>query len=62
MQEFLSDFSGQIILIESPNINILAGRLRDIPYKHATATTSHALDSGDAMMLATALYLQEALG
>ena len=63
MEDFLRDFVGQIIVIDSsPNVNILAGKLRDIPYRHATITESHVLDSGDAVMLATALFLQEGYG
>lgn len=63
MEDFVRDFVGQIVVIDaSPNVNILAGKLRDIPYRHATATGSHVLDAGDAVMLATALFLQEGYG
>ena len=63
MEDFVRDFVGQIIVIDSsPNVNILAGKLRDIPYKHATTSDSHVLDAGDAVMLATALFLQEGYG
>jgi hypothetical protein len=63
MEDFVRDFVGQIVVIDaSPNVNILAGKLRDIPYRHATATGSHVLDAGDAVMLATALFLKDGYG
>lgn len=59
---FTSDFEGSVILVDpNPNIMALAGRLRDLPYKKGTST-SRKLDTPDAITLATALYLQNALG
>jgi predicted nucleic acid-binding protein len=60
--DFVSDLNGAVSLIEpSPNIMILAGQLRDFPYKKAN-TTSRQLGTPDAIMLASCIYLRDTLG
>ena len=61
-EEFLEDFKGAIIPIDpNPNIMSLSGLLRDLPYKKG-ASTKRRLGTPDAVMLATAIYMQEAHG
>ena len=61
-QEFLSDFQGSVISIDpSPYININAGLLKDIKYKKNNSN-KRVLTTGDALMLATALELEETHG
>jgi hypothetical protein len=61
--KFLSDLEGTVIPISpDPNIMLLAGRLRDIPYSKKAnnkETASRPIDVPDAVMLATAIVLQE---
>jgi predicted nucleic acid-binding protein len=59
---FLNDFVGSVIVIDaSVPVFELAGRLKDIPYRKG-ASEKRSLSTGDATMLATALYLQTAYG
>lgn len=59
-EEFLEDFKGAIIPIDpNPNIMTLSGALRDLPYKKG-ASTRRRLGTPDAVMLATAIHIQEA--
>lgn len=58
-QDFLRDFRGSISVVESgPYVNINAGLLKDIPYKKQNST-KRVLTTGDAIMLATALEIEE---
>lgn len=60
--DFLNDLVGACVVIDaSVNILDLAGRLRDIPYKK-NQSDKRQLTTGDAIMLATALHLEEAYG
>ena len=62
MLDFVNDFVGQIIVIDATvNVMHLAGQLRDIPYKKAPSE-SRVLSTGDSIMLASCLYLEEAYG
>lgn len=61
-EAFLEDFKGAIIPIDpNPNIMSLAGLLRDLPYKKG-GSTKRRLGTPDAVMLASAIHLQEAHG
>lgn len=61
-QEFLDDFEGAIeIMADDPNIMYLAGRLRDVKYKKGNEE-GRILTLGDAIMLATAIELEETFG
>ena len=58
-EEFLSDFEGAVVAIDpNPNIMQLAGQLRDLPY--AKGSGKRVLSTPDSIILATAVYLQEA--
>lgn len=58
--EFLNDLQGVVVVIDaSLEIMELAGRLKDIPYRKQDST-KRRLGTGDAVMLATALNLQDA--
>ncbi len=60
LQDLYDDYTGQIIVTDpSPNIMILASRLRDIPYKKEDST-NRVLSLGDSIMLATCLHLSDA--
>jgi predicted nucleic acid-binding protein len=60
MGDLIKDFTGSVIVID-PSVNVmqLSGRLRDIRYKKGQSD-KRALQTGDAVMLATALYLNDA--
>tara|TARA_R110000787_G_scaffold137458_10_gene250480 strand:+ start:13938 stop:14507 length:570 start_codon:yes stop_codon:yes gene_type:complete len=61
-QEFLRDFRGSIQVVESgPYVNINAGLLKDVSYKKGSSK-SRVLTTGDAIMLATALEIEETYG
>ena len=59
--DFINDLMGACVVIDaSVNILNLAGQLRDLPYrKHQSG--KRKLTTGDAIMLASALHLEEAL-
>ncbi len=60
--EFVRDFEGQInIVAADPIVCQRAGALKDLAYKKG-ATTKRVLTTGDAIMLATALELQDTYG
>jgi predicted nucleic acid-binding protein len=60
-QQFIDDFQGAILVIDpSPNVMHRAGVLRDLPYKKQNAP-KRRLATTDAIMLASCLYLVEAL-
>jgi predicted nucleic acid-binding protein len=60
--DFLNDFQGAITLIDpTPPVLQLAGKLKDIPYKKGNSE-KRRLTTGDAIMLATCLHLQDILG
>jgi predicted nucleic acid-binding protein len=60
--DLMNDLIGATVPID-PSVNILtlAGRLKDIPYRKGDSKKRH-LGTGDAIMLATCLYLDEAMG
>ena len=61
-QNFLRDFRGSIAVVESgPNVNINAGLLKDVPYCRQNSR-GRVLTTGDAIMLATALEIEETYG
>ena len=61
-QEFIDDFQGAIVVVDaSPVVTQIAGRLRDLPYRK-TGSTSRRLGTPDAIMFASCLYLNEAMG
>jgi predicted nucleic acid-binding protein len=61
-QDFVDDFQGAIVVVEaSPNVMQLAGRLRDLPYRK-TNSRGRRLATPDAIILASCVYLGEALG
>jgi predicted nucleic acid-binding protein len=61
-QEFVDDFHGAIIIVDaSPNVTQIAGRLRDLPYRKGTST-KRRLATPDAIMLASCIFLIEAMG
>ena len=58
--DFINDLKGACVVIDaSVNIIELAGRLKDIPYQKQKSTKRN-LSTGDAIMLSTALYLEDA--
>ena len=58
--DFLNDLIGGCVIIDgSTNIMDLAGKLRDIHYKKPPAKPRR-LQTGDAIMLATAIHLRDA--
>lgn len=60
-EEFMDDYNGLIFAIDpTPNVMALAGRLRDLPYKKGISERRR-LSTPDAIILATAIYIQEAL-
>lgn len=60
-EDFLDDFQGAIHLIDAnPNVMIRSGRLRDLTYKKGGGLRK--LGTADAIILATALHLQDAEG
>lgn len=60
--DFINDLMGACVVIDaSVNILNLAGQLRDMPYKKHQSG-KRKLTTGDAIMLASALYLDEAYG
>jgi predicted nucleic acid-binding protein len=61
-QEFTDEFHGAIIVIDaSPVVAQIAGRLRDLPYRKGSST-ARRLATPDAIMLASCIYLNEAMG
>jgi len=61
-EEFLDDFRGALIIVDaSPNVTQIAGRLRDLPYRKGTST-NRRLATPDAIMLASGIYLTDAMG
>jgi len=60
MGDLIRDFTGSVIVID-PSVNVmqLSGRLRDIRYKKGQSD-KRVLSTGDAVMLATALHLEDA--
>lgn len=61
-QDFVDDFQGDIVIVDaSPNVTQMAGRLRDLPYRKG-ASANRRLGTPDAIMLASCLYLIQALG
>jgi hypothetical protein len=62
LTDFLNDFQSAITLIDpTPPILQLAGKLKDIPYKKGQSD-KRRLTTGDSIMLATCLHLQDILG
>ncbi|MDO8431401.1 MAG: hypothetical protein Q7S58_03225 [Candidatus Binatus sp.] len=60
--DLINDFIGSTVPIDpSVNIMTLAGRLKDIKYRKGESKNRH-LGTGDAIMLATCLYLEDAMG
>lgn len=60
IDELINDLVGATIVVDaSVNIFQLAGRLKDIPYRKGKSV-NRRLSTGDAVMLATALYVQDA--
>jgi predicted nucleic acid-binding protein len=60
--DFVDDFRGAIVIIDaSPDVMHLAGRLRDLPYRKGTSP-GRRLATPDAIMLASAVHLQQAFG
>jgi predicted nucleic acid-binding protein len=63
LADFLKDFEAAITLVDpTPPILQLAGKLKDIPYKKGNSDKKRRLTTGDAIMLATCLHLQDTLG
>jgi predicted nucleic acid-binding protein len=61
-QQFLDDLQGAAIIIDAfPNVMHRAGLLRDLPYKKANMS-QRRLATTDAIMLASCLFLKEAMG
>lgn len=61
-QDFVDDLQGAVVIIDaSPNVMHLAGRLRDLPYNKSNSR-GRRLATPDAIMLASGVYLVEALG
>lgn len=61
-QDFVDDLQGAIVIIDaSPNVTQRAGLLRDLPYRKG-ASANRRLATPDAIMLASALYLADAMG
>lgn len=59
LEDLVADLSSACLIIEpNPNIMILAGKLRDIPYRKGKSE-KRVLSVPDAIMLATAIYGQE---
>jgi len=57
--EFMDDLTGAVVFFDpSPNIMRLAGQLRDLPYAGQDGKR-RSLSTPDAIMLATAVHLQE---
>lgn len=60
IDDLINDLVGATIIVDaSVNIFQMAGRLKDIPYKKGKSV-NRRLSTGDAVMLATALYVQDA--
>ena len=60
-EDFLDDFQGAVHMIDAnPNVMTRSGRLRDLSYKKGGGV--RRLGTADAIILATALYLQDAEG
>jgi predicted nucleic acid-binding protein len=61
-QDWVDDLQGAIIIVDaSPNVMHIAGRLRDLPYRKSNSR-SRRLATPDAIMLASCLYLGQAMG
>jgi len=62
IDDLFSDLVGAAIVVDaSVNVFKVAGRLKDIRYKKG-ASEKRRLSTGDAVMLSTVLYLQDAYG
>jgi predicted nucleic acid-binding protein len=62
MDDLIRDLIGASVVIDaSVNIFQMAGRLKDIPYRKGTSD-KRVLSTGDAVMLSTALFLQDTYG
>lgn len=60
-EDFLQDFQGAVHTIDpNPNVMARSGRLRDLTYKKGPGVRK--LGTADAIILATALYLEDAEG
>lgn len=61
-EEFLQDFHGAVTPIDpTPNVMRLSGSLRDLPYKKGKSA-NRRLGTPDAIILATAIHLQDDYG
>jgi predicted nucleic acid-binding protein len=61
-EDFLQDFHGAVVPVDPmPNVMRLSGRLRDLPYKKGKST-KRRLGTPDAIILATAIHLQDDYG
>jgi predicted nucleic acid-binding protein len=59
IDDLISDLVGATVVVDaSVNIFQMAGRLKDIPYKKNNSKV-RMLSTGDAVMFATALYIQD---
>lgn len=60
INDLINDMVGAVVVVDaSVNIFRLAGQLKDIPYKKGVSE-KRFLSTGDAIMLSTALYIEEA--
>jgi hypothetical protein len=61
-QDFLRDFRGAVRLVDlNPNVMLMAGRLKDLPYRKSNSP-GRQLGTGDAVMLAACIHLVENYG
>jgi hypothetical protein len=61
-QDFVDDFQGAIVIVDAtPNVMQIAGGLRDLPYRKSPSP-GRRLATPDAIMLASGVYLVEAMG
>lgn len=61
INDLINDMVGAVLVVDaSVNIFRIAGQLKDIPYRKGTSE-KRFLSTGDAVMLSTALYVEEAL-
>ena len=60
--DLINDLVGATVVIDaSANVFQIAGKLKDIPYSKS-GSKKRVLSTGDAVMLATALYLEDGFG
>jgi predicted nucleic acid-binding protein len=60
-QDFVNDLQGAVVVVDAtPNVMHAAGGLRDLPYRKGSSP-GRRLATPDAIMLASALHLAEAL-